>query len=309
MTGGVTRAPEYRRWMAAIDRPEAFAPADRPRPSPPVEDRPRKLAVTRLDRLKADPYAFYAQEMLGLSALDPIDAEPSPAWRGMAVHAVLEAWAREDGCDPSKLSARAEAMLDGIVAHPVLRALWAPRLREAIDWIANEMLRLLAEGRKPELAEEFGEAEIDGIRLYGKVDRVDRMPDGSLAIIDYKTGSQPGTRQVAAGYAMQLGLLGLIAEKGGFKTIEGIASAFEYWSLAQKDGQLGYVASATGKRSGLSPADFTLLAHHHFTEAAAKWLTGAEPFVAKLHPELAPYGDYDQLMRLDEWYGRQEGGA
>jgi ATP-dependent helicase/nuclease subunit B len=309
MTGGVTRAPEYRRWMAAIDRPEAFAPADRPRPSPPVEDRPRKLAVTRLDRLKADPYAFYAQEMLKLSALDPIDAEPSPAWRGSAVHAVLEAWAKEDRCDPSKLSARAEAMLDGIVAHPVLRALWAPRLREAIDWIAAKMVELLAEGRKPALAEEFGEAEIDGIRLYGKVDRIDRMPDGSLAIIDYKTGAPPGTKQVAAGYAMQLGLLGLIAEKGGFKDIEGIAGAFEYWSLAQKDGQLGYVASATGKRSGLDPADFTSLAHHHFSEAVAKWLTGSEPFLAKVSSEYSPYDDYDQLMRFDEWYGRQEGGA
>ena len=41
-------------------------------------------------------------------------------------------------------------------------------------------------------------------------------------------------------------------------------------------------------------------------EAVARWLTGDAPFVAKLHPELAPYGDYDQLMRLDEWYGRQE---
>ncbi len=309
MTGGIARAPEYRRWMAAIDRPGVFAPADRPRPSPPIEDRPRKLAVTRLDRLKADPFAFYAQEMLKLSSLDPIDAEPSPAWRGSAVHAVLEAWAKEDRCDPSKLSARAEAMLDGIVAHPVLRALWAPRLREAIDWIAGTMLELLAEGRKPELAEAFGEAEIGGIRLYGKVDRIDRAADGSLAIIDYKTGSPPGPKQVAAGFAMQLGLLGLIAEEGGFTDLKGITGAFEYWSLAQKDGQLGYVASATGKRSGLDPADFTSVAHHHFTEAAARWLTGGEPFVAKLHPELAPYGDYDQLMRLDEWYGRQGDGA
>jgi ATP-dependent helicase/nuclease subunit B len=24
-----------------------------------------------------------------------------------------------------------------------------------------------------------------------------------------------------------------------------------------------------------------------------------------LHPEYAPYGDYDQLMRRDEWYGRE----
>lgn len=305
MTGGIARAPHLRRWTAAIDRPDAFAPADRPRPAPPAGERPRKLAVTRLDRLKADPYAFYAQEMLKLISLDPVDAEPSPAWRGSAVHAVLEAWAKEDQCDPSKLAARAEAMLDGITAHPVLRALWAPRLRESIAWIADEMLAALAAGRKPIVAEVFGEREIDGIHLYGKVDRIDRLPDGGLAIVDYKTGQPPSANQVKAGYSMQLGLLGLIAEQGGFKEVTGKAGAFEYWSLAQKDGQLGYVAPATGKRSGLDPAEFTALAYHNFANAAAKWLTGEEPFVAKLHPELAPYADYDQLMRLDEWYGRQ----
>ncbi len=309
MTGGIARAPELRRWATAIDRPLDFAPADRPRPAPPAALRPRKLAVTRLDRLKADPYAFYAQEMLRLSALDPVDAEPSPAWRGNAVHAVLEEWAKEDGCDPSRLAARAETMLDGIAAHPVLRALWTPRLREALGWIADEMLGLLASGRKPLVAEIFGEAVLDGIRLYGKVDRIDRLADGSLAIVDYKTGQPPGPKQVAAGYAMQLGLLGLIAERGGFKGIDGKAAAFEYWSLAQKDGQLGHVAPATGKRAGIDPADFTALAHRNFTEAAQRWLTGDAPFVAKLHPELAPYGDYDQLMRLDEWYGRQERAA
>ena len=309
MTGGIARAPHFRRWGAAIDRPDAFAPAERPRPAPPAEERPRKLAVTRLDRLKADPYAFYAQEMLKLVSLDPVDAEPSPAWRGSAVHAVLEAWAKEDQCDPSKLAARAEAMLDGITAHPVLKALWAPRLRESIAWIADEMLAQLAAGRRPIVAELFGEREIDAIRLYGKVDRIDRMPDGSLAIVDYKTGQPPGTKQVAAGYAMQLGLLGLIAENGGFKEISGKAGAFEYWSLAQKDGKLGYVAPATGKRVGIDPSEFTALAYRNFAEAAAKWLTGNAPFVAKLHPELAPYADYDQLMRLDEWYGRQGDGA
>lgn len=307
MTGGIARSPELRRWMAAIDRPDAFAPASRPRPAPPVDHRPRKLAVTRLDRLKADPFAFYAQEMLKLAALDPIDADPSAAWRGSAVHEVLEAWANDDDYDPAKLPARAEAMLDGIAAHPVLRALWAPRLREAIGWIAHRMIEEAAIGRRPILAETFGEREIDGIRLYGKVDRIDRLADGSLAIVDYKTGQPPAPKQVAGGYAMQLGLLGLIAEQGGFPDTDGIAKGFEYWSLAQKDGQLGYVANAISSRSGLDPADFTSLAHHHFTEAAAKWLLGEEPFVAKLHPEYSPYTDYDQLMRLDEWYGRQEG--
>ena len=40
------------------------------------------------------------------------------------------------------------------------------------------------------------------------------------------------------------------------------------------------------------------------TGAVEHYLMADAPFVAKLHPEYAPYGDYDQLMRLDEWYGR-----
>ena len=40
-------------------------------------------------------------------------------------------------------------------------------------------------------------------------------------------------------------------------------------------------------------------------EAIAQWILGDAPFTAKLHPEFAHYGDYDQLMRLQEWNGRQ----
>ena len=91
---------------------------------------------------------------------------------------------------------------------------------------------------------------------------------------------------------------------------KGAAACFEYWSLArcpsgERAGQRGYVASPIGGRNGLDAAEFTALAAAHFIAAAETWLTGAEPFTAKLHPEYAPYGDYDQLMRLDEWYGRE----
>jgi len=44
------------------------------------------------------------------------------------------------------------------------------------------------------------------------------------------------------------------------------------------------------------------------TQAVERWLTGTEAFVAKLHPERAPFPDYDQLMRLDEWYGALKDG-
>jgi ATP-dependent helicase/nuclease subunit B len=310
MTGGVTRAPALRKWAQAIDRPAGHNPEKRPAPSPDPEERPRKISVTEVDRLKADPYAFYARAMLKLMALDPVDADPTAAWRGSAVHAVLEAWMKEDACDPARLRARADALLDAQTAHPLMRALWQPLLGEAIDFIANQVEANQKEGRRPLAAEQWGAIDIAGVRLGGKFDRVDRMADGGLAIVDYKTGQPPKKKAVGAGYSLQLGLLGLIAEQGGFEGIEGAAACFEYWSMArapsgERAGQRGYVASPIGGRNGLDAADFTALAAAHFIAAAESWLTGAEPFTAKLHPEYAPYGDYDQLMRLDEWYGRE----
>jgi ATP-dependent helicase/nuclease subunit B len=59
------------------------------------------------------------------------------------------------------------------------------------------------------------------------------------------------------------------------------------------------------KTTSLTPENFVAAAAMTFTEAANSWLSGNAPFTAKLHPEHAPYGDYDHLMRLQEWYGRE----
>ena len=303
MTGGMTRAPTVAKWARALDRPLAHRPANRPAPSP--HDRPRVISVTEVDRLKADPFAFYARRILKLRSLDAVDADPSAAWRGSAVHKVLEQWLKEDDCDPDRLRPRAEALLAGASAHPLMRALWQPRLMEAIAFIAAEVDKNRVAGRLPLAAEAEGSCEIAGVTLKGIADRIDRSADGTLAIIDYKTGQPPSAAAVTGGFSLQLGLLGLIAERGGFDDIEGTVACFEYWSLARKSGRLGYVVSPVGGRSGLDAAAFTGLAAANFIEAAQRWLTGSEPFTALLRPEYAPYGDYDQLMRRDEWYGRE----
>lgn len=303
-----TRLPAL---SARIDDPGAQNPATRPAPAPPAADRPRKIAVTAVDRLKADPYAFYAQAMLRLRTLDPLDADPSAAWRGTAVHRILQLWAERDGGDPAMLEARARALLAEAEAHPLMRALWQPRLLKAVEWIADQVRGDLAEGRRIALIEKRGEAEVAGITLFGTADRIDRMADGTLAIVDYKTGKPPSPKMVTAGYALQLGLLGLIAERGGFEELRPplTGAAFEYWSLGKKGDQFGYRDSpvdAEGKRGKMRTEDFVASTLADFTGVAEDWLLGTAPFTAKLHPEIPTYADYDQLMRLEEWYGRAD---
>ncbi|WP_343520094.1 double-strand break repair protein AddB [Sphingomonas sp.] len=304
LSGGLERATELEAWTRAIDDPRVHEPAGRPEPCPPAVIRPRTIPVTDVDRLKADPYAFYAKRMLRLRQLDPVDADPSAAWRGTAVHDVLEKWAKLDGCDPEALEPRVLNMLAG--AHPMMRALWQPRLIEAVRWIVRE---IAARPQRRVLAvEQDGAIDFAGVTLKGKFDRIDAMGDGTLGIVDYKTGQPPSTKAVRAGYSLQLGLLGLIAERGGFAGISGKASCFEYWSLARRGGEFGYVATpvdAGGKYGRMVPGEFVPVAAENFTETARAYLTGDAPFTAKLHPEYAPYSEYDQLMRRDEWYGRE----
>jgi ATP-dependent helicase/nuclease subunit B len=302
MTSGLPRHTVLERLTRALDNPDTVRPVDRPAPEVPAEQRPERISVTSVDRLKADPFAYYAQAILRLRSIDPVDADYSARWKGTEVHKVFEEWLQDDQCDPDRLRSRAEQLLQGEAVHPMVRALWAPRLLEAIDWAANVERENQATGRRPLKAEADGEAVVAGVSVYGRADRIDRLSDGGLAIIDYKTGQPPSQKAVNEGFALQLGLLGLIGRAGGFDDASGEPTAFEYWSLARHRGQFGRLMCPD---KDMEPGEFLDHAYRNFADAVQKWLTGNEPFTAKLNPAYAPYGDYDQLMRLEEWYGRK----
>ncbi|WP_265562920.1 double-strand break repair protein AddB [Sphingomicrobium arenosum] len=300
ISGGVPRDDELERLSLLLDRPDGVHPAAQPRPAPPAGTRPRKLPVTAVEKLRADPYAFYAQRMLGLKSLDPLESRALAAWQGNRVHALLEAWLKEDAGDPGALMPRLESMLDGDDIHPMLRALWGPRLREGIGFILAEVEKDRAAGRIPHAAELEGRVRLHGVELYGIADRIDRCAQGGIAIVDYKTGSSPQRKAVEAEFALQLGLLGLIARAGGFEDRPLDPVALEYWKMAKS--RTGYGERMAATRGEVD--DYLATVDARLAQLVRDYLTGEEPFVAKLNPAFAPYGDYDQLMRLEEWYGR-----
>ena len=296
----------------ALDRaPDPAPPYKRPAPRPTAEQRRVDIKVTALDRLLGDPYQFYAQEILGLKKLDPLAADPfsDPALRGTLVHDILDAWHRARVGDPTlAIVPFAARKFEEAQVHPLFAGLWQPRLLAAFErfeaWI-NE-----ASAREVVATEIKGAMTVRGIKVRGRADRIDRLADGSLAIVDYKTGGPPSAAQVEAGYALQMGLLGLIARDGSFEDGErmicGEAEMFEYWSLGRdrNDRQFGYkdVPMKIGRKtSGLPPEEF-LPKHEEFLASAIdRFILGSDPFTAKENPDYPGYTDYDQLMRLEEW--------
>ncbi|MDE2301112.1 MAG: double-strand break repair protein AddB [Sphingomonadales bacterium] len=297
------RAPAL---AAALAAAEPAPPCPRPAPLPSAQQRAVAISATGLDRLRSDPYQFYASVILGLKPLDGLDAEPSAALRGEATHAILEAWHKVGGGRPALLRIAGEE-LERLSAHPLMRALWGPRLLAALDWIGAEVERLAGEGRQVAVVECRGDMVFDGVRVHGRADRIDRLADGSLAIVDYKTGTPPSARMVEMGYSLQLGTLGLIAAAGGFDGVTGTPERFEYWSLAKAKDQFGFRSEPVlegRKRSGIAREAFLDVTAGFLRDAIDRWIKGDEPFTARLNLDIGGYNDYDQLMRLDEWIWR-----
>lgn len=309
--------------LPKLDRLRAPAPEyARPAPDPHGDLRKVAISATALDRLLGDPYQFYAQAILGLKRLDPLGADPfhDPALRGILMHGILDEWhkARAAGAADLKLIPFAEDCLAKAQVHPLFRGLWQPRLIAALETFEGLIADHEAEGRTPIATEIWGRMQVGGITVHGRADRIDRLPDGSLAIIDYKTGKPPSAARVEAGYALQLGVLGLIARDGGFTdddlglAISGDATGFEYWSFARKKGEegFGYIdipMKVKSKKKGLVPDEFLPRHEAKLAEAVDRFIIGNEPFTARENPDYKGYNDYDQLMRLEEWAIRLTG--
>jgi putative RecB family exonuclease len=137
------------------------------------------------------------------SAIDRLPEPPTPAAaRGTLVHAALE---RLHLLPPDQRSLDAAlACLDDAAAafrdHPDHAALGLDAAAEAAFHAeAADLVRNYFRLEDPAAVRPIGlelavEAEIDGVRLRGIIDRLELDDQGELVVTDYKTGAAPPTR-------------------------------------------------------------------------------------------------------------------
>ncbi len=137
------RGEAYIALARALDQPDASALVLRPEPRPPVELRPRSLSVTRIETLRRDPYAIYAEYVLKLRALDPIMRELGPREAGEAWHAALQDFCERYPSGPLPSDARevlrglARARFAALLRDPAFRGLAWPNIEKSVDFVLD----------------------------------------------------------------------------------------------------------------------------------------------------------------------------
>lgn len=204
-------------------------PEPRPAPAPPVAARPQKMSLTRIKTLKRDPFAIYAEQILDLEPVKPLNPVPDAAIRGQVLHEVYEEFVRQAVRDPSQLTAKslldvADRVLVGIDQWPAERRNWrAQTARNAIAFIEQEKARWLE--ALPSYFELKGQLRLrlkDGseVTISGRADRLDLSDDGSVRIYDYKSGRIPSEDEQTY-FDRQLFILSLMSEAGVFRDKDG----------------------------------------------------------------------------------------
>jgi DNA helicase-2/ATP-dependent DNA helicase PcrA len=177
--------------------------------APPAPSRPPRPGVTSsitgIARYRNCPLQYR------FAHVDRIPPRPDPSREvGTAAHTALEAFFR-----PGRAPGDASELVAGFRA-----ALGAGRVA---DTAQGRHAMALAEQRFPELVARTRSSKVVPVaverpftlqlgphRLHGRIDRVDRLPQGGFGLVDYKTGSPPAGRAADEGrMVMRLYLAGV----------------------------------------------------------------------------------------------------
>jgi ATP-dependent helicase/nuclease subunit B len=302
---------------AALDTPAEVRPWRRPRPFPPAHLQPRRLSVTEVETLYRDPYAIHARRVLRLDPLEPMERALGASDRGQLLHGVMEAFARAwpSALPPDPLAALLALGTERfrpVMHEPDVAGFWWPRFcalaPDIVAWERQRHANLVRIGTELRIEAAIGLPAGGEIALSARADRIELMPDGSLAILDFKTGAPPSARQIAAGLAPQLLLEAALSERAPFVPAEpgdaqaplGPAAASQALYVVLKP-----VKSALQTVDAAPALRLREVAREHlegFVAMVSDFRSGARPYTSRFAAQFMRFdGDYDHLARVKEW--------
>jgi RecB family exonuclease len=168
-------------------------------PAVPAGRLPPRLSASTFEALRDCPYRFFAQSVLGLRAAEELDPEVEKRDYGQWLHSVLHEFhlGRRSGAtvddDIAALHAIGQASLatQGLdeAAFLPFSASFAVLVPRYVAWLHRREAGG-ASWSRGEADLRAAPAELGGVELQGRVDRIDAVDGGRrLELIDYKTGS------------------------------------------------------------------------------------------------------------------------
>ncbi|MDD5333471.1 MAG: PD-(D/E)XK nuclease family protein [Rhodoferax sp.] len=207
MASGFVQALRLRQALALAPDPSALralSPQPCAMPAPSGDALPlKRLSSTAYEDLRRCPYRFFALRQLKLQESDELDVALDKRDFGNWLHHVLKLFhealqaapasglpARSALLDAAAQQATAELALSQSEFLP-FAATW-PRVRAGyLQWLTDHE----AGGARFQQAEAWKEMPLGHLTLVGKIDRIDRLADGSALVIDYKTEVRNNTAQ------------------------------------------------------------------------------------------------------------------
>lgn len=294
-----------------LDQAPAEAAVPRPEPHPPAELQPKSYSFSEVGKLRRDPYAIYARRILRLDPLEDFLSDPGPRERGTLYHEILEAFISSTEPDTRTLEILrrittehfAKAELPDAAAL-VWRMRFDKAARTIVDWESEN-----AAGVVQSLVEARASLDMPdaGVRLTGMADRIDLRHDGSVWIIDYKTGGSPSRKEARILLDPQLALEAHALIHGGFAGIGKMpVSGLFYLRLTGKEPfaeRIDTDPEKPGRDEVLSPADLAAKAAAEFSRLVEMLRTGKRGFLSRAIAQSARDfgGEYDHLARVAEW--------
>jgi ATP-dependent helicase/nuclease subunit B len=193
-------------------------------PKPAAKIRPKKISITDISKLLANPYEIYAKKILQLQKLQEIDFAPSYAEFGSFVHKALEEFVKNP--DEPDFLKKSEKIFAEYFLFNEAKLIWWPKFENIFAEFLIENEPFLNCQNQVEIAAEI---EISGITIRGKIDRAILNEEGFLEIFDYKTGQIPSKKDVLLGKNPQLTIAALML-------IEQKIASLNYWKLSSSSG-------------------------------------------------------------------------